>query len=95
MMILLQFPEETLVRETVVPEELLAHLAAKGGDEISLEILANARFVLQPAGDLKSDSFHKLRSAGRIVQFPFDMPVCPRPKSFTHDDNTLVDWSTP
>jgi hypothetical protein len=28
------------------------------------------------------------------VQFPFDVPVCPRPKSFTHRDNTRVDWPT-
>jgi hypothetical protein len=28
------------------------------------------------------------------VQFPFDVPVCPRPKSFTHRDNTRVNRPT-
>ena len=33
-MVLFQFPEETLIRHAVFLQELLAHLAVKGGDEM-------------------------------------------------------------
>ena len=67
---------------------------AKGGDKITREILADARFHLQSARDFKSDALHNLGRAGGIVEFPLDIPVSPPPKSFRHGDNTRVDWPT-
>jgi hypothetical protein len=66
-MVLLQFPEETLIGHAVFLPELLANLAVKGGDEIARQIPVYARFVVQPVGDLKSYLLHNLRSAGCIV----------------------------
>jgi hypothetical protein len=73
---------------------LLAHPVAKGSNKITREILADAWFHLQSAGDFKGDALHNLGRAGGIVEFPLDIPVCPPPKSFRHGDNTRVDWPT-
>jgi hypothetical protein len=73
---------------------LLAHPVAKGSDEITREILADARLHLQSARDFKSNALHNLGRAGGIVEFPLDIPVRPPPKSFRHSDNTRIDRPT-
>jgi hypothetical protein len=92
-MVLLQFPEETLVGHAVFLQELLANLAVKSSYEIACQILINARFFVQSFGDLKGNSFDDLCSAGRIVQLPFDVTVRPGPESLRQGDNPRVDWS--
>jgi hypothetical protein len=90
-MIYFQFPEKTLVRHAVFFQELLAHSAVKCSNEVTRKILINTWFVLQSARDLKSYALHKLCRACGIMEFPRDMPVGPRPKSFGHRHDTGVD----
>src|ERR1035438_2836139 len=90
-MVPLQLAEETFICDAVFHPGLLTHLIAKCGDEVTRKILVDARFVLQPTGDLESYSLHKLCSAGGIVQLLLDKVVCPRPKLFRHRDHARVD----
>jgi hypothetical protein len=92
MMVPLQLAEETFIRDAVFLPELLTHLIAKCDGEIARKIALDARFVVQPIGDLKRYSLHKLCGAGGIVQFLSDKLVCPRPKPFGLRYNTRVDW---
>jgi hypothetical protein len=66
-MVPFQLPEEAFILDAVFLQNLPAHPVAKGGEEIALKILADARFVPKATGDPKSYSLHKLCSACGIV----------------------------
>jgi hypothetical protein len=94
-MVQLQFPEKTLIGQAILLQELLAHPTVKGPDEITRQIIANARLLPQAVRDLKSYVLHKLCRAGGIMKFPRNMIVGPGPDSLGCVDNTPVDWLAP